>query len=68
MAVSAWVGSAGADEAPAKPFFQVDLSKFVTHTLYEPQMKTPGCDGHYIMSGARLDVGFSGRPFSPSDH
>ncbi len=33
-----------AADAPASPYFQVDLSKFITHTLYEPQMKTPGCD------------------------
>lgn len=52
LAVAAWTGPARAEDAPAKPFFQVDLSKFVTHTLFEPQMKIPGCDLSNLATGA----------------
>jgi hypothetical protein len=33
----------GAD-APASPYFQVDLSKHVTHSLFEPMLKAQGSD------------------------
>jgi hypothetical protein len=52
LAVSAGLAGACADDAPAKPFFQVDLSKFVTHTLYEPELKTPGSDLSNLALGA----------------
>lgn len=44
-------GAGAADEAPAKSYFQVDLSKHVTHSLFEPMLKTPGSDLSNLAAG-----------------
>jgi hypothetical protein len=51
LALSALPLTARAADAPASPYFQVDLSKHVTHSLYEPMLKTPGSDLSNLAAG-----------------
>src|SRR2546427_3838883 len=46
----------GAAVAPASPYFQVALSKSIPPPLYEPQMKTPGCDLSNLAGAAAANV------------
>ena len=53
LAVLASTGRAA--DAPPSPYFQVDLSKQVTHSLYEPMLKTPGSDLSALATGTPAD-------------
>jgi hypothetical protein len=44
-----------AAETDASPYFQVDLSKQITHSLYEPMLKTPGSDLSAMAIGTAPD-------------
>jgi hypothetical protein len=44
LAVAALPAAVRAEDAPTPAYFQVDLSKHVNHSLYEPQLKAEGND------------------------
>jgi hypothetical protein len=50
LAATGW-----AADTPAPTYFQVDLSKQVTHSLYEPMLKTPGSDLAALATGTAPD-------------
>jgi hypothetical protein len=52
----AMLASAGrAADAPSSPYFEVDLSKQVNCSLYEPMLKTPGSDLSALATGTPAD-------------
>ena len=52
LALCTLTNAARAAGAPAGPYFQVDLSKYITHSLYEPMLKTPGADLSNLAAGS----------------
>src|SRR6476469_8379537 len=50
LAAAGW-----AAESPAPAYFQVDLSKHVTHSLYEPMLKTAAADLSALATGTSPD-------------
>src|SRR5215212_9864377 len=55
MAAGSLAAAGWAADSPTPTHFQVDLSKQVTHSLYEPMLKTPGSDLSALATGTAPD-------------